>query len=155
MIEYTYENGHKMISQCRHIRNASNDVSEHVHGTKGYANISRGKIYSKSGELIFQTKAKRGGHQQEHHNLFANIRDGILPNEGEYGAKSTMTAILGRLATYTGRDLKWEDAINSNISLCDVDAIEDFQSEPPLFPNDKGAYWVPMPGKELKKTIDF
>ena len=155
MIEYTYENGHKMISQCRHIRNTKNEVGEYVHGTKGYANIARSKVYSPSGELIFRSKGKRGGHQQEHHDLFADIRNGILPNEGEYGAKSTMTAILGRLATYTGRELKWEEAINSNISLCDVDAIKDFNSEPPLMPNDKGEYWVPMPGKNVEKTIDF
>ena len=54
---------------------------------------------------------KRGGdgHQQEHHDLFAAIRDGDIHNEGEYGAKSTMTAILGRMATYSGKMVKWDD----------------------------------------------
>ena len=155
MVEFTYENGHKMISQCRHMPDTSSNVSEHVHGSKGYSNISRGRIFSPTGEKIFQTKGGRGGHQQEHHNLFADIRNGIIPNEGEYGAKSTMTAILGRLATYTGRELKWDDAINSNVSLCNVDELKDMNSKPPLVPNDKGEYWVPKPGRDTKKVIDF
>lgn len=155
MVEYTYANGHKMISQCRHMPDTASNVSEHVHGTKGYANISRARIFAPDGETVFQSRGKRGGHQQEHHNLFADIRNGILPNEGEYGAKSTMTAILGRLATYTGKVIKWEDAINSKISLCDVAKITSLESEAPLYPNEAGEYWVPKPGKELKKTIDF
>ena len=155
MVEYTYANGHKMISQCRHIPGTKNNVSEHIHGTKGYANVSKARIYRSNGEEMFRSRGKRGGHQQEHHNLFADIRNGILPNEGEYGAKSTMTAIMGRLATYTGQLIQWKDAINSNISLCNVDEITSLDSKPPLFPNDAGEYWIPKPGKELRKTIDF
>ena len=49
-----------------------------------------------------------GGHQQEHHDLFADIRKGIIPNEGEYGALSSMTSILGRMATYSGQEIEWK-----------------------------------------------
>ncbi len=155
MIEYTYANGHKMISQCRHMPETASNVSEHVHGTKGYANISRARIFDTAGEKIFQSRGKRGGHQQEHHNLFADIRNGVLPNEGEYGAKSTMTAILGRLATYTGKVIKWDNAINSKIQLCDVDAIENLESKTPLYPDERGEYWYPKPGINVGKVIDF
>ena len=155
MVEFTYANGHRMISQCRHMPDCHNQVGEFVHGTKGYANVGRGKIYSPDGEVIFHSKGKRGGHQQEHHDLFASMRDGIIPNEGEYGAKSTMTAILGRLATYTGRELKWEDAINSNISLANVEQLASMDGEPPLKPDENGKYWVPKPGADVSKTIDF
>ena len=48
-----------------------------------------------------------GGHQQEHHDLFAALRRGEIPNEGDYGAKSTMTSIFGRMATYSGKAVTW------------------------------------------------
>ena len=46
MVEYTYANGHKMFSQCRHMPDCFNAVSEHVVGTKGYADIAAGRISS-------------------------------------------------------------------------------------------------------------
>ena len=57
-----------------------------------------------TGQQIFHSKGSRGGHQQEHHDLFQDLREGVIPNEAEYGAKSTMTSIFGRLATYTGKN---------------------------------------------------
>ena len=154
-VEFTFKNGHKMISQCRHMDQCWNSVSEHVHGTKGHSLVNRARIFDPKGERIFQSKGKRGGHQQEHHDLFADIRRGVIPNEGEYGAKSTMTAILGRLATYTGRFLKWDDAINSKVSLCDFDKMKDWKTNPPVTPDDQGKYPVAYPGKNTSDYIDF
>ena len=155
MVEYTYKNGHKMISQCRHMDGCWNNVSEHIQGTKGSAQINRARIFDTKGERVFQSKGKRGGWQQEHHDLFADIRRGVIPNEGEYGAKSTMTSILGRLATYTGKQIKWEDAINSKISLCDVDSVNSWDAEPPVKPNGSGKYPIAYPGKNSNKYVDF
>lgn len=155
MVEFTYKNGHKMISQCRHIPECWNNVSEHVHGSNGHANISAAKIFDADGKQIFHSNAGRGGHQQEHHDLFADIRNGIIPNEGEYGAKSSMTSILGRLATYTGKHLNWEDAINSEISLGDVDQLKTMKDEPPVKPLANGRYPVPIPGAKYKDVIDW
>ena len=155
LVEFTYENGMKLYSHCRHQKACYNSVSEHVHGTKGYADISAGKIFDSEGKLIFQSKAGRNGHQQEHHDLFADIRKGVYRNEAEYGAKSTMTSIFGRLATYTGKLLKWEDAINSDVSLCDVDAFTGFADKAPLEPNEDGEYFVPKPGPDSKDVIDW
>ncbi|MDP6717154.1 MAG: gfo/Idh/MocA family oxidoreductase, partial [Pirellulaceae bacterium] len=90
---------------------------------------------------------KRGGHQEEHHDLFAALRRGERPNEGDYGAKSTMTSIFGRLATYSGKKLLWKDAIESKIGLADVDAYADFSDTPPLLPRADGTYEVPIPGR--------
>ena len=50
LIEFTYANGHKMYSHCRHMPQCWNSVSEHVHGTNGYCNISGGRIFDKAGE---------------------------------------------------------------------------------------------------------
>ena len=155
LVEYTYKNGHKMVSQCRHMDGCWNNVSEHMHGSKGSSTINRARIFDTKGDRIFQSKGKRGGWQQEHHDLFAELRNGVIPNEGEYGAKSTMTAILGRLATYTGKFIKWDDAINSDISLCDVDAIKNWDAAAPVKPDDKGRYPVAYPGKNSDKYVDF
>jgi predicted dehydrogenase len=158
-VEYTYANGHKMFSQCRHMRRCYKQVSEHVVGTKGYADVSTGTIYSPDGKEIFKCAEGPGtrlGHQQEHHDLFANLAQGILPNESEYGAKSTMTAILGRLATYSGLELNWDDAINSNVSLAEnLEALETFESEAPVQPDAKGKYPVARPGIGADKIIDW
>lgn len=149
MIEYTYEGAHnpKMFSQCRHIRGCWNQVSEHVSGTKGFADLSGAKLYDNSGKLLFQSKGSGGGHQQEHHDLFAALRAGELPNETEYGAKSTMTAILGRMATYSGQVVTWEKAMESNQTLADFDSLKSFDQDAPIKPDADGNYDVPVPGK--------
>ena len=66
-----------------------------------------------------------------------------------------MTAIMGRLATYTGKIIKWDDAINSNVQLCNVDELKNMESKAPLYPDEQGQYWYPKPGREVNKTIDF
>lgn len=158
-VEYTYANGHRLLSHCRHQKGCWNTVSEHTHGTKGYANIGKGEIYDNAGKLIFKSKegpGQRGGHQQEHHDLFADLLAGKIPNEGDYGAKSTFAAIFGRLATYCGKEISWDDAINSNISLCDVDALTDMANDPaPVNPDADGNYPIPVPGTGYKDIIDW
>lgn len=146
-VEFTYDKDVKMYSQCRHIPDCWNSVSEHAHGTEGSADISGGKIYNRAGDLVWKTEGRRDGHQQEHHDLFAVLRKGELPNEGEYGAKSTMTAVLGRMATYSGQVIEWDQAINSEIKLADIDAIKSIEDEAPLKPREDGSYEVATPGK--------
>lgn len=157
-VEYTYANGHKMFSQCRHMPDCSNPVEEHVVGTSGYANISDGEIFSPDGKSIFKSEeglGMRQGHQQEHHDLFEALAAGERPNEAEYGAKSTMTAIFGRLATYTGRELQWDDAIASNISLApNIEQYTSFDDEAPLYPDENGRYEIAQPGSP-KEVIDW
>ncbi|PQO38003.1 Gfo/Idh/MocA family protein [Blastopirellula marina] len=165
MIEFTYPNGVKMLSSCRHIPGCWNSVSEHAHGSRGYADISGGKIYDAKGELVWSYgQGGRNGHQEEHHDLFAVLRKGERPNEVEYGAHSTMTAIFGRMATYSGghsgkggQVLKYQDALNSEIALADFDKLTSMQDEAPVKPNPEGVkkqleqspYLVPMPGESI------
>src|SRR4029077_9205313 len=52
-------------------------------------------------------------YQQEHNDLFASIRKGQPINNGMYMAKSTLLAIMGRMAAYTGQQITWEMALNS------------------------------------------
>jgi predicted dehydrogenase len=145
MVEYTYADGTKMLSQCRHVRGAWPSVSEHAHGTRGNATISAATIYDSSGERAWRFgKGGGNGHQQELHDLFASLRNGEIPNEGEYGALSTMTAIMGRLATYSGQVIHWDEALQSELDLSPE--TYSFDATPPVVPDADGFYPVAVPG---------
>ena len=127
IVEFTYPNGHKMISQCRHIPIAGIPFPNGCMAPRAMPISAVVESSMPMEKRYFKCKegnGQRGGHQQEHHDMFADLRNGLLPNETEYGAKSTMTAIFGRMATYSGQEIHWDDAINSKISLADVEAIQ-------------------------------
>lgn len=158
-VEYTYENGHKMFSFCRHMPKCWRAVTEYVHGSNGWAHLSDGKIYDKKNNLIFEAefeaKRKHHGHQQEHHDLFAAIEAGEYVNEAEYGAKSTFTAIFGRLATYSGKEIEWDRCLAEGPSLANVDELTSLDMPAPCVPQPDGDYAVPRPGVDAKKFLGF
>ncbi|MBI3838708.1 MAG: Gfo/Idh/MocA family oxidoreductase [Planctomycetia bacterium] len=151
-VEFEYADGSRMFSQCRHIPGCWNSVSEHAHGTKGTANIGNGMIKSTSGSTV-ETWRYRGPtpdpYQVEHDDLFASIRSGNPINEAENGAKSTMTAILGRMCTYSGKEVTWDQAINSEINLAPDEFS--FAATPKSLPDANGLYQLPVPG--LTKVV--
>ena len=75
----------------------------------------------------------------------AAIRENRPYNEAVNGAHSTMMAIMGRMCTYSGVPLTWEQAINSEISVMPKEFT--FQSTPPTLPDADGFYPIPMPGR--------
>jgi predicted dehydrogenase len=151
-VEFTYKNGCTMLSQCRHIPNTWNSVSEHVHGTKGSCDVSGSKIYQHGKREPIHNFGNLGadGHQQEHHDLFADLRAGRIPAEGEWGAKSTFTAIFGRLATYSGQVLNWDKCLKESVDVAPVSMLANmtsFQNDAPVKPLESGLYEHPMPGR--------
>jgi predicted dehydrogenase len=87
-VEFTYPDGTKMFSQCRHWDGCAVEVREHAHGTKGTLDIDDG-----AGGLITGPEGKwrspgrkLDNHHQEHHDMFAALRRGEIYNEGDYGA---------------------------------------------------------------------
>lgn len=117
-VEFEYADGSRMFSYCRHIRNCWNSVSEHCMGTKGSADISAARLFNPDGKLQWRyTGRKNNPYQTEHDDLFAAIRAGTAYNEAEYGALSTMTAIFGRMCTYSGQRITWDQALNSSVDL--------------------------------------
>ncbi len=141
-VEFTYQDGTKMFSQYRRIPGCWNSISEHAHGTGGEANIRRGRIEG-AGKWRFRDRIPNP-YQVEHDVLFDAIRQNKPHNEAEYGATSTMTAIMGRMASYSGKVIRWEDAINSKMSLAPERYALD--AEPPVLPGADGLYPVAMPG---------
>jgi predicted dehydrogenase len=146
-VEFTYASGAKMFSYCRHIRNCWNSFSEHAHGSKGSANFEgHGKVtLSVDGREPMTWSRDHDGHQVEHDNLFAALAEGRPYNEGDYGADSSMTAILGRMATYSGQIIRWDDAVQSEKDLCPKDLA--FDGETLVKPGHDGLYPCAVPGE--------
>jgi predicted dehydrogenase len=144
-VEFTYADGTTMMSQCRHIDGAWSQVSEFAHGVDGHCNVSGGAFFDRSGKRTDMVRKQgENAYVQEHIDLQKSIRDGKPLAEGEIGAEATMTAILGRVASYSGKTIKWDDAINSDISL--MPETYAFDANPPVMPDDQGRYPVPVPG---------
>jgi myo-inositol 2-dehydrogenase / D-chiro-inositol 1-dehydrogenase len=145
-VEFTYANGLKMFSYCRHIPRCWNSFSQHAHGTKGSVHIEgHGRAEIRIADQP-PVRLERGpdGHQLEHDHLFAALLEGRPYNEGDYGASSTMTAILGRLASYSGQLIRWDDALNSQVDLC-PESLE-WDAETKVKPGPDGLYACAMPG---------
>ncbi|MDY0168600.1 MAG: Gfo/Idh/MocA family oxidoreductase [Thermoguttaceae bacterium] len=144
-VEFTYANGLRMFSQCRHQPGCWNSFSEHAHGTKGYVNIQgHGGAEMVVGEDRVRWDRGPDGHQVEMDVLFQKIAAGQPHNEGDYGATSTMTAILGRMATYSGKIVKWDEALASNLEL--VPRQLSWDADPGPKPGPDGIYPCAIPG---------
>lgn len=141
-VEYEYADGSRCASQCQHTRGCWSSVSEHVVGTKGKCDVSGYRI---EGETPWRF---RGGgknpYQQEHDDLFDAIRNDKPYNETEYGAHSTLTAIMGRMATYSGRVIEWDQALNSEVNQ--GPKVYAFDAEAPVLADANGFYPVAVPG---------
>jgi myo-inositol 2-dehydrogenase / D-chiro-inositol 1-dehydrogenase len=110
-IDYEYENDVHMMSMARQMEHCENNVSEALVGTKGFCQVNR---YNIKGERSWRFKGKDNDpYLQEHTDLIESIRSGKPVNELKAIAESTLTAIMGRMAAYTGQAVTWEQALNS------------------------------------------
>jgi len=118
-VVYEYEDGTKLFSNTRQMPGCKNDMSAAAAGSKGRAFISEGRKGLRiTGEVNWTYEGPENNiYQTEHDELFASIRKGQPINNGRYMALSTMLAILGRMVTYTGQMITWEQAINSKEDL--------------------------------------
>ena len=148
-VEFTYANGAVISSQCRHQTGTASRVDEVFQGSNGSVVTGKGEMTDLSGNIKYKYPNKwnedPNPYQVEHDKLFQSIRNNEVINDVEYGAKSTMTAIMGRMATYTGKKITWDQAINSKEMLVPNNLT--WNSTPPTLPDDNGKYLVAIPGK--------
>ncbi|MEX2244409.1 MAG: Gfo/Idh/MocA family oxidoreductase [Fimbriimonadaceae bacterium] len=112
--EYEYEDGSKMMSTCRQIDGCYARVSEHIVGTKGTSDANNWI----RGENPWRWDGRREDpYMLEHKDMIASIRAGTPLNEGVQVAHSTLTAIMGRMSAYTGKEVTWDAALNSQETL--------------------------------------
>jgi myo-inositol 2-dehydrogenase/D-chiro-inositol 1-dehydrogenase len=127
-IDFDYGNGISSHSMCRQIDSCANGTGELIMGTEGYTNC-QDTIWDLDGKVKWQfeypkdengneTKTlKIPAYVQEHMHLVYAIRTGNYVNEGEQTALSTLTAIMGRTAAYTGRLITWDEIMKSDMDL--------------------------------------
>ncbi|CAN5298080.1 Gfo/Idh/MocA family oxidoreductase [soil metagenome] len=146
-VEFQYADGSVLNSQCRHIKGTMSKVDEQIMGTKGNIYCGAMNITDRKGKVMYQyDKAKENNpYQTEHDELFAAIANGEYKfADAENGAKSTMTAILGRMATYSGQALEFDKMLNSGISL--QPSRYAWDADMPVKPDANGFYPVAIPG---------
>jgi predicted dehydrogenase len=145
-VEFEYADGSRCSSFCRHIVGCWNSVSEHVTGTKGSCDVSRHTMSITGGDpWRYKNDGDKDPYQQEHDDLFDAIRNNKEYSEAEYGASSTMTAILGRMAAYSGKELEYKAALESKIELLPKEL--GFDKPAPVNPGPDGLYQRAIPGK--------
>jgi len=126
-IEYVYPNGIRTHCASRQINGCSNKKVEQINGVNGYA-VASGKIFDWKGNEIWKypmpeetdtTSPWRVTNPfvQEHINLVTAIRTGKPVNDAEAMVNSTLITIMGRMAAYTGREITWEEMMNSDLYL--------------------------------------
>jgi len=149
-VELTYDDGTVVYSQCRHFEGIHNRVDETFQGTKGRVYLSAGNqgvLWDAKGNEIYRHNGRGDAnpYRQEHVELFDAIAKGEYKFENaEYGAYSTLTGIIGRLACYSGKVIKWDQAIQSEIDL--MPTTYTWESLPKILPDENGIYPVAIPG---------
>lgn len=151
-VEFRYGNEHNnavMNSQCRHQKGTWRRVAEEIHGTDGILYLGDGRITDLKGETKWQYRKPRSGdpnpYQVEHDQLHQHIREDKPLNNAYYGAKSSFTSVLGRLATYSGQNISWDEATTSDFSIMPENFA--FDAEPPVKPDANGDYAIAIPGQ--------
>lgn len=154
IVDFTYGDGTIINSQCRHYEGTYSIVDEKFLGTKGridsFGDKSTVLKAYKGNKVLYahESKGDRNPYQVEHDELFEAIAKGEYKfADAENGAKSTLTSIMGRMATYSGKVIKWDDALNSNINLFPEKLAWD--ALPKLLPGSDGYYPVAVPGKTI------
>ncbi|MDR2440707.1 MAG: Gfo/Idh/MocA family oxidoreductase [Planctomycetaceae bacterium] len=140
-VEYVFEErGVRGYSNCRQINGCWASFTEHAYGTKGYVNMDGHGIVvmKRDGKEPITWERETDGHQTEMNVLFDAIKNGKEFNNGDIGATATMTAILGRMATYSGKVVKWDDAFKSELDLFPKTLAWD--ADPGPKPNEQGIY---------------
>jgi myo-inositol 2-dehydrogenase / D-chiro-inositol 1-dehydrogenase len=114
---YEYASGRRVFAQCRQIGNCQGDVSDHIWGTDGKAELMSHRIQKASHNEWEYTGDYRDMYVQEHVDFIQSIKAGKPINDMESAAQSTLMAILGRQAAYTGKRILWKQMLNSQESL--------------------------------------
>lgn len=148
-IEFEYEGGARYFCQARQQAGTWDHVSESVQGTKGMLVLGTGPWGFGAltpRDLRDKKRVVENPYRREHDNLFASIRGtGPYRLDAEYGATSSMTAVMGRMATYSGQLVTWDDAVKSELRLGPKHYAWD--ADPPVKADASGAYAAAVPGE--------
>ncbi len=117
-IEYQYQDDIKATHFTRQMAGCQNKNTVDVFGSEGQAFLQMGRELKIMGKSPWRFSGEKNNmYQTEHDEFFAAIRSGKPMNDGTWMANSTMLAVLGRMVAYSGKEITWEEAINSEVKL--------------------------------------
>jgi predicted dehydrogenase len=161
-IEYTFADGGKMLFDGRYINGAEPVYHSFIHGSKGCAIASRsgdcgapsatfkGQSPDNRENRLWQSTNSTNPYQNEWDDLMAAIVNDKPYNEVKRGVEASLVTSMGRAATHIGKEVTFEQMLNSEHEFAPgIDKITK-ESDAPLMPDSKGMYPQPEPGK--KKT---
>ncbi|MFH5885564.1 Gfo/Idh/MocA family protein [Halalkalibaculum sp. DA3122] len=145
-VSYEYQNGKKVHCATRQINGCDNGKEQYITGTRGRVDAS-GTIYNHDGEVTWKYPypeeedvhskwSVKDPYVQEHIELVTAIRNGDYINDSEEQIKSARIAIMGRMAAYTGREITWEEVLESESRLgpetYELGPVPEITEEPPI-----------------------
>ncbi|MCW5937202.1 MAG: Gfo/Idh/MocA family oxidoreductase [Fimbriimonadaceae bacterium] len=130
-VEYEYENGTRMQSMCRQQDGTASRVSEFLVGTKGTSNANS---WIKGANAFRYSGEPKNPYVEEHRHLIEALRGGKKINDLKHVAEASLTAIMGRLAAYSGEEVTWDEVMASDLSLF-PEKLEFGPMEVPSVPN--------------------
>jgi len=142
-VVYEYANGTRVYAYCRQQPGCWNNTEDWFFGTEGTCNVlNRFRIEGKVNWRYDGPDCNM--YVEEHKALFSGIRSGQPVNDGWFMSLSTMLAIMGRMVTYTGQAITWQQAMESREAL--VPSSYSWDGTPPTMPGEDGRYPVAIPG---------
>ncbi len=146
--EYRYADGSQVITTHRHIPKCWTWFGEKITGSKGTAELAtkRSGLINVAGQEspFYRETDKKNSYQLEHDHLFEAIRNDTPYNEAERSAYSTLFAMMGRMAAYTGKEITWDEALNDPTEI----AINptSWEDVPTILPDKNFLYEPARPG---------
>jgi predicted dehydrogenase len=133
-VAYEYANGVRGFLGCRSHSGCYTENADYIIGTKGTCTIGRGRVPMIEGKTNWRyTGPAPNMYQTEHDELFASIRAAKPINDGTRMAHTTLMALMGRMAAYTGKEITWEQALGSQQNLVPANIDWDTRiDQPPL-----------------------
>jgi predicted dehydrogenase len=119
-VNYLFPNGYRVFLVNRQSTGCFNGTLDYVMGTEGTLKLGAGKprIEGTDGKVKWQFEGDEYDmYQREHDVLFAAIRSGKPKNDDLNLATSSLLAIMGRQAAYSGQQVTWEQSLNSDVRL--------------------------------------
>ena len=145
-VNFTYPGGARIASQCKQFPGGENHVDEAFQGTKGVLKLHPGyaQITDLAGKELWKFSGENPDpYQVEHDELHAAIRNDTPKNDAFYGASSSFSSVLGRLATYSGKTWKYDEALALDYRTMPDDPT--WETTPPVMPDKDGNYPPPTP----------
>jgi len=156
-VEYTFADGAKLFAFSRHIAGCWDTYADYAHGSKGSAvimdNLSQPKprIYKSQNMVKDQVTWEFGANDPNPYNvewqlLLDAIRQDRPHNEARRAGEADVAALMGRIATHTGKMITWDQTIQSDFQFVeDIDGMT-FDTEAPIHEGPDGLYPAPLPG---------